>query len=151
MKYSMAFTVEILAGLLFTAVLLWAIDLVWLATTQPPPVKNRRALPRYPVCCPMTYSIAGAEYAGRLCDMSQEGWRIEGPCPGPPGASMALALTLDADQPFTTAARATVRWIGDGSFGIRLEDVEPQSARRLSDFVADLARRQPPLPLPQAA
>jgi hypothetical protein len=150
MNYSMASTAEILAGLLFTVVLFWAIDLVWLATNHRP-TGNRRSFPRYPVCCPVTYTIAGVEYAGRICDMSREGWRVEGPCPGQPGASMALALTLDAAQPPATAARATVRWVRDGSFGIRLEDVEPQSAHRLSDFVADLARRQPPLPLPQAA
>src|SRR5690606_747162 len=124
---------------------------VWLAKSHRPPVKNRRAFPRYPVCCPVTYTIAGVEYSGRLCDMSQEGWRVEGPCHSQPGASISLALTLSAGEPPTIASRATVRWVGEGTFGIRLEDVEPQSAHRLSDFVADLARRQPPLPLPQTA
>jgi hypothetical protein len=77
---------------------------------------------------------------GTLRDISPGGWRVQGDHKVVPGLRLTLRLEVLGYVSPVEVERATVQWVRGGEFGIRIDKISREDAKRLAHLL--LAARQ---------
>jgi len=99
-----------------------------------------RTYRRVPTWCTSYYLSEAAIGKGVVTNLSHCGMRMLGDHAPKIGTDLCVRLHLDEDQPPIEIARATVRWIGEGEFGLRIDDRTALVAGRIAEILNRQAR-----------
>ncbi|SLM48282.1 conserved protein of unknown function [Nitrospira japonica] len=99
-----------------------------------------RTYRRIPTWCASYYLSGSAIGKGIVTNLSRCGMRMLGDHAPKTGTDLCVRLHLDDDQPPIEIARATVRWVGQGEFGLQIDDLTAAVAGRIAEMLNRQAR-----------
>jgi hypothetical protein len=89
----------------------------------------------------MSYYMGGDLIGkGVVTNLSCAGMRVLGDHTVQPGTTLALRLTLEEDMPPLEIERATVQWVKEAEFGVRIVTIKPAAGKRIVHLLATQAR-----------
>jgi hypothetical protein len=94
-----------------------------------------RSHSRIPVSCFLYYLGEGVVGTGKVCDLSVQGWRIEGDKPVSVGMRLTLRVFLPDEPKAIDIEGVMVQWIKDGAFGLENVEVDAVAEARIKKFV----------------
>ncbi len=77
---------------------------------------------------------------GVVMNLSRSGLRILGDHSITLGTELALRLTIEEHSPPLEISRASVRWVNEYEFGLRIEHLSPAAGRRIADLLGQEIR-----------
>jgi len=84
-----------------------------------------------------SYYLGGAVIGkGIVTNLSHHGMRMLVDHAPKAGADFCVRLHLDEDQPPIEITRATVRWVSEGEFGLRFDDLTAAAAGRIAEMLS---------------
>lgn len=92
--------------------------------------------PRHRVTCRIEYVQGDSCSIGTLVDISKEGWRATGRRPVVRGTVLSINVFLPNQPMPIMIDEAVVRWTNGLEFGLKLKEMKPEAASRLSDYLA---------------
>jgi hypothetical protein len=92
--------------------------------------------PRHRMTCRIEYVQEDSYSIGMLVDISKEGWRATGRRPVVRGTVISVNVFLPNQPMPIMIDEAVVRWTNGLEFGLELQEMKPEAASRLSDYLA---------------
>ena len=84
----------------------------------------------------MSYYLSGdAVGKGVVTNLSRTGMRVLGDHALSAGTEVSVRLALDDDSPSIEIGRATVRWVNEYDFGLQIDSISHDAARRIARMV----------------
>lgn len=105
---------------------------------------NPRTCHRVPVSCFLYYLGEGLIGTGKVCDVSVKGWRIEGDKPVTLGMKLTLRVFLPDQPKPVDVDRASVQWIKEQAFGVRIMKIQAEAELRIKKFVESRTHQPSP-------
>ena len=94
-----------------------------------------------------SYYLSGSVIGkGVVMNLSRTGMRILGDHTLQPGTDLSLRVSLEEHSPPLEIARASVRWVNQYEFGLKIDHLTPGAAHRITDLLnqhISMRRNQP--------
>ena len=72
---------------------------------------------------------------GVVMNLSYTGLRVQGDHAVKPGAEISVRVTVEEDSPPLEISRASVRWVNQYQFGLKIEHLTPGAANRIASLI----------------
>ncbi|MDF0644999.1 MAG: PilZ domain-containing protein [Nitrospira sp.] len=99
-----------------------------------------RTYRRIPTWCASYYLSGAAIGKGVVTNLSRSGMRMLGDHALKAGTDLCVRFQLEEDQPPIEITRATVRWVREYEFGLRIDDQTAAAAGRIAEVLNRQAR-----------
>lgn len=99
-----------------------------------------RTYRRIPTWCTSYYLSGAAIGKGVVTNLSCRGMRMLGDHAPKAGTGLCVRLHLDENQPPIEIARATVQWVRECEFGLRIDDLTSTVEGRIEEVLNRQAR-----------
>lgn len=99
-----------------------------------------RSHSRVPVSCFLYYLGEGLVGTGKVCDLSVNGWRIEGDKPVTVGMKLTLRVYLPDQPKAIDIEGVTVQWTKDRQFGLEIANMNAHAMARIREFVESMVK-----------
>jgi PilZ domain-containing protein len=93
-----------------------------------------RPFRRFPVQCPVSYTVGTFQGQGTVWNFSMMGWKLSGDVPLRVGQMCSLTVALP-DEPSYFVATAIVRWVRGQEYGLETLAIDRQMHSRLEQVI----------------